>query len=311
MRGRLAHIDILVTAWLWVSQQPIHAQQTVAQALPEIQTSAPCPASDAPNEEPSGPTITIAEVSFTGALQMPISDQEQIADSIKARTSILVASGARGGALELATDEGLARAKAGWQDRGYFKVQIAGEARTLTSTPVSERIALSIHVDEGLRYNLGGIVFRNNKAVGNTALLRGLFPIEDGDIFSREKIATGLANLTKAYGEMGYINFTAIPETGFDDQQKVISVKVDLDEDKQFFVRSVNILGLDEPTQREILKDFPIGQVYNGRLFDLFVARHYSILRFSPDDPSHIGRRLDERTGTVALTLDARTCPFN
>jgi outer membrane protein insertion porin family len=242
---------------------------------------------------------------------MPISDQEQIADSIKARTSMLVASGARGSAFELATDEGLARARAGWQDRGYFKVRIAGEAKTLTSSPVSERIALSIHVDEGLRYNLSGIVFRNNKAVGNIALLRGLFPIEDGDIFSREKIATGLANLSRAYGEMGYINFTAIPETVFDDQKKVISVEVDLDEGKQFFVRSVNILGLDEPTQREILKDFPIGQVYNGRLFDLFVAKHYSILRFSPDDPSHIGRRVDERAGTVALTLDARPCPFN
>ena len=296
MRGPPAHIGILVTAWLWVCQQPIHAQQTVAHALPEIQASAPCPASDAPNEEPSGPTIAIAEVSFTGALQMPLSDQEQIADSIKARTSMLVASGARGSALELATDEGLTRAKAGWQDRGYFKVRTAGEAKTLTSSPVSERIALSIHVDEGLRYNLGGIVFRNNKAVGNIALLRGLFPIEDGDIFSREKIATGLANLTK---------------TVFDDQQKLISVEVNLDEGKQFFVRSVNIVGLDEPTQREILKDFPIGQVYNWRLFDQFVARHYSILRFSPDDPSHIDRRLDERTGTVALTLDARPCPFN
>ena len=218
---------------------------------------------------------------------------------------------ARGDALERVTNEGLERAKAGWQDRGYFKVRIEGEAKTLTSSPVSERLALSIHVDEGLRYNLGGIVFRNNKAVGNIALLRGLFPIEDGDIFSREKIATGLANLTKAYGEMGYINFTPIPQTVLADQQKAISVEVDLDEGKQFFVRSVNILGLDEPTQREILKDFPIGQVYDWRLFDLFVARHYSILRFSPDDPSHIDRRLDERTGTVALTLDARPCPFN
>ena len=32
-----------------------------------------------------------------------------------------------------------------------------------------------------------------------------MIPLKDGDIFSREKIAKGLENLRKAYGEYGYI----------------------------------------------------------------------------------------------------------
>jgi outer membrane protein assembly factor BamA len=115
---------------------------------------------------------------------MAISDQEQIADSIKQKTN--------GTSLDGAADEGLERVRRGWQDRGYFKVQVTGEARTLTSSPVSQRIALSVHVDEGSRYNLSGITFKNNLDI-----LRGLFPIKDGDIFSREKIGTGLENPVK------------------------------------------------------------------------------------------------------------------
>jgi hypothetical protein len=68
-----------------------------------------------------------------------------------------------------------------------------------------------------------------------------------------------------------------------------------------------NILDLDEPTRQELLKDFPMkrGQVYDDRLFESFLLRHSSIL---PDDPSR-QRRLDERAGTVAITLDASQCP--
>src|ERR1700747_2429511 len=89
----------------------------------------------------------------------------------------------------------------GWQNRGYIKVKANGYATTLDSTPAVRRIALNIHVDEGLRYSLGGITLKNNSAVSSGAL-RGVFPIEDGDTFNRERIMTGLENLRKAYGQL-------------------------------------------------------------------------------------------------------------
>jgi hypothetical protein len=105
MRWGQAHICIVVTAWLYASQQSIHAQQTLANTLPEIQSDAPCPASGARHEEPTGPEISVAEVSFSGSLQIPISDKEQIADSVKET---------HGTSLDLITDEGLERARAEW-----------------------------------------------------------------------------------------------------------------------------------------------------------------------------------------------------
>ena len=50
-----------------------------------------------------------------------------------------------------------------------------------------------------------------------------LFPLKDGYIFSRERIAEGLDNLRKEYGQFGYINFTAVPDTRFEDKNTLIS----------------------------------------------------------------------------------------
>lgn len=164
-------------------------------------------------------------------------------------------------------------------------MKVSVEARALTSMAASQSLSLSVRVDEGARYNLSRIAFKNNKAISNRDLLRGLFPIADGNILSREKIATGLENLRKAYGELGYINFTSVPDTKFDDENRRTSLVIDIDEGKQFRVSSVDVLGLDETSRQEILNDFPIGQVYNQRFFVLLLEKYYSILRIPADDP--------------------------
>ena len=61
---------------------------------------------------------------------------------------------------------------------------------------------ITIPIEEGSRYRLGGITFKNKKALNNAKALRALFPIKDGDIADRSKIAKGLENLRKAYGSM-------------------------------------------------------------------------------------------------------------
>ena len=101
---------------------------------------------------------SIAEVAFSGALQIATSDQDQIAASIKQQT--------KGNSLDEVTNEALERARAGWQNQGYFKVKVSGETKILTSGPASQRIALSVHVDEGLQYRLREITFKHNHAIG-------------------------------------------------------------------------------------------------------------------------------------------------
>lgn len=299
MRCRLAHI-VTLAACLCAEKSSIHAQSSASTAGSGIRNEGrPCQASTAPDDRlPSGPQISITEVTFSGALQLPNADQDRIADEIKQRTY--------GDSLDGVTNEALERVRAGWQNRGFFKVEASGEATILTSSPVSQRIALRVHVDEGPQYSLGEITFKNNKAISSVEALRGLFPIKDGEIFSREKIAQGLGNLRETYGELGYLNFNFVPDTIFDDENKLISVEIDFSEGKQFYVSRVRILGLDEPTREELLGEFPMkpGQIYNGRLFAQFLLKHASM--FSA--PDGYGRTFNERAGTVAITFDLRPC---
>jgi outer membrane protein assembly factor BamA len=301
MRFQSAQIAIFAASSLLIPQPFIHAQEA-ATAILEVHTELLCPPnSNSPREEPSGPEISIDAVNFLGVSQMPVSNQERIAASVKDRM--------RGISRDIVADAALERVRAGWQDQGYFKAQVSGDVATLTSSPAGQHIAINVHVDEGLQYSLGGITFNHNKAISDTTVLRGLFPIEDGDTLSRAKIARGLENLRKVYGEQGYINFTSVPDTTFDDDKKLIFLDIDIDEGKQFYLTHMDILGLDETFRQEILKDAPIGQMYNQRLLEQFLRKHASTFTVQPDNPAHITRRLDERAGTVAITLDVRPCP--
>lgn len=261
--------------------QPTHSQQTSLS-----------PSSSLSSDQP-GPDISVFEVAFSGAFQMPVADQEHIADSLKHLTY----SGSPDGVV----DEAEERVRAAWQNRGYFKVQVSGDAKILTASVVNQQIALSFRVDEGQQYRLGEIRFLHNKAITNVGTLRAMFSIADGDVFSREKIADGLENLRKAYGEIGYINFTCVPDAKANDEERLIDLEIDVDEGKQFRIGSISFPGLDETAQREALRDFPLrqGQVYNQRVWKLFLERHNSL----PDSCSS-DHRIDEKAGTITLSLD-------
>lgn len=297
MCRRLARPVLLAIACLLVPQ-PTYAQRTDSDASPEAQAAKLCPSPPSSSDQSPETDITISEIAFMGALQLPPSDQEEVAASLKQRTYT--------GSLDAIVDE--ERVRAGWQNHGYFKVQVSGDARILTSSPVNQRIALSFRVDEGLQYRLGKIRFKNNKAIGDGGTLRALFPIADGDVFSREKIAKGLENLGKAYGELGYINFTSIPETKFDDDKRLIYLVIDIDEGKQFRLSSISFRGLDESARQEILRE-PVlkpGQIYSQEVLELFLQKRGSLL-----DSCSSGQGLNERAGTVAIRFDCGPCPVD
>jgi outer membrane protein insertion porin family len=239
-------------------------------------------------------------VTFSGSIQMPIPYQEEVVDSIKQRRYVAP--------LDRVVEEAVERVKAGWQNHGYFKVEAIGNAKTLTTSASSIQIALFVNVEENAQYRLGGITFKNNRILSDSAKLRDLFPIKDGDIFGREKVAEGIEKLRKLYGEYGYIDYTPVPSTTFDDDNKLAFLEVDSDEGKQFYVSSIEVIGVDAAAERKIFKDFPAGQIYNPRLLALFVEKHSSLFPLPSNDPFHVKTRRDEQAGTVSIILDARLC---
>lgn len=214
------------------------------------------------------------------------------------------------------------RVREEYQNRGYFKVVVQDPTTKIRDTgnifhiPLIQKghgkaMDITIPVEEGDRYRLGSITFEGNKAVSNVKGLRTMFAIKDGEVFDRSKIAKGLENLRKAYGQNGYINFTAVPDTTFDEAKKLIFLKMDIDEGKQFRVRRIEFAGntttRDKVIRREILLEE--GQIYNQQLWELSLIRLNQLGYFDelkPDDPDVTERHLNEQEGTVDLTLKVK-----
>ena len=220
-------------------------------------------------------------------------------------------------------EEDTERVRAEFQNRGYFKVLVDEPKTEIHDTGhtgfhipglqpgLGKSVDITMPIEEGERYHLGTITFKNNKAIPNNAALRSLFPMKDGDIFSREKVAKGLENLRKAYGEAGYINFTSVPDTKFDDEKKTVDLTVDVDEGKQFYVRRIEFQGNTTTRDKVIRREIALeeGQIYNSRYWELSLLRLNQLGYFDqlkPDDPNTTERHLDEKAGTVDLTLKVK-----
>ncbi len=165
---------------------------------------------------------------------------------------------------------------------------------------------IKLPVEEGDRFRLKEITFSGNKAVTDTSRLRALFKIKDGDIFDTEAIRKGLENLRKAYAALGYINFTPVPNTDADDEKKTISLRIDLDEGKQFYVRRIEFQGNTTTRDKVIRRELALeeGQVYNGNLWELSLLRlnqlqYFEVLK--PEQDSEIKQNVQD--GTVDITL--------
>jgi outer membrane protein insertion porin family len=217
-------------------------------------------------------------------------------------------------------DDDMELVREAFQNRGYYKA-VVGEPQTkirdtghggfhipLLQSGPGKSMDITVPIEEGDRYTLGTITFTNNKAFPNNKVLRNLFPIKDGDVFDRSKIAKGLENLKTFYASGGYINFTSIPTPSFDDQKRVASFEIDVDEGKQFTVRRIEFSGNTTTRDKVIRRELVLeeGQLYNERLWKISIQRLNQLGYFEqikPDDPTITERHLDEKEGQVDLTL--------
>ncbi|MEO6804807.1 MAG: outer membrane protein assembly factor BamA [Edaphobacter sp.] len=213
-------------------------------------------------------------------------------------------------------DEDTERVRQAYRERGYFKAQTSdptthvrneGGLNPFTLRPSKgKRIDILMPVEEGERYKLGGIDFTGNKHVPNVRALRAQFAQKDGEWFNATVFSKGLDQLRKSYGSLGYINMVANPVPQVDDAKKTITLNIDIDEGKPFYVSRIEFTGntitRDKVIRRELLLEE--GQIYNSQLWDLSILRlnqlnYFETLKADQDSES----RQNADDGTVDLLL--------
>ena len=213
-------------------------------------------------------------------------------------------------------EEDSERVRRAMQDRGYFRAEVGepvtrirneGGLSFITFRPrKGKRIDIRLPIDEGERYRLGGITFTGNKAVKNAKALRAQFATKDGEWVNATAIGKGLDNLRKAYGSLGYINFTAVPNFRPDDAKHVVYLDIDIDEGKPFYVSRIEFSGNTITRDRVIRRELMLeeGQVYNSNLWEQSLLRLNQLDYFDPlkvDQDTELHQ--DAENGTVSLLL--------
>jgi outer membrane protein insertion porin family len=211
------------------------------------------------------------------------------------------------------------RVRFAYQDKGYFKAIVEDPKTQIRDVhgvawyfPFKPRhgksVDITVPVEEGERYRLKEITFEGNKSLPNSAGLRRLFRIKDGEWFNRTQISKGLDELRKAYGGYGYINETNIPDTVIDEEHKTITLKIDIDEGKQFFVRRIEFSGNTTTRDKVIRRELALeeGQIYNSRLWELSLLRLNQLNYFEtlkPEQDSEVHQDVANNTVDIDLKV--------
>jgi outer membrane protein insertion porin family len=210
-----------------------------------------------------------------------------------------------------------------YQEHGYFTarvvdhkldiVDVGGKGLKiplLKPNKPGKHADLTLTVEEGRQYRLNKINFVGVKLFRTPeTLMRPLFQMSEGDIFSTAKLRKGMENMRKLYGEFGYIDFVPEPNPEIVPNSDKIDLTFNVDEGKQFFVRRIDFSGntttRDKVIRRELLIDE--GDMYNTRLWDVSILRLNQLGYFEQlkeGESATLNR--DPKTNTVDITLKVK-----
>ncbi len=209
-----------------------------------------------------------------------------------------------------------------YKDNGYFtahtteaKVDIVdvggGKFRLplIKSTKVGKGANIHISVEEGKLYHLNNVTITGMKLFRTNEPILKTFQMQPGDVFSTAKLRKGFTDLTKIYGNFGYIDFVSEPNFEPEPGTDKIDLTLNFDEGKQFFVRRIDFSGntttRDKVIRRELMVDE--GDVFNTHLWELSILRLNQLGYFEAlkeADAADIKR--DTKNNTVDLTLKVK-----
>jgi outer membrane protein assembly factor BamA len=244
--------------------------------------------------------VVIDEVAFDGPIHISDSDRQQLITRLK--------QGNYTADYDWLSDVQEIGIKGMWRDRGYFKVEATAKVEIVRKDSAGEHVSIIVHVDEGAQYRLGSVQFRSSDPddplVFPPEELRKLIPMNEGDIFSADKIRKSLDALRDLYGSDGYIDFVAAPLTEIDDgSEHRISLVMELAQQKQFRLAKIEVFGPNPAVETLLKSKLKPGDAYNWKAIEDFLKENKVLLppNISPED---LELRRNVKDGTVDLRFN-------
>lgn len=209
-----------------------------------------------------------------------------------------------GAQLDEDKDELEERIRSKFQDRGYFQIVVDNlEIKILDPLASPKPAQLEAQVTEGSLCHLGAIEFANNHAF-TSAKLRAKYPIKDGEVFKRSKIAGGSAALRKVYSSRGFLDASFSPDVLFG---STVNLTINVSEGPQYRMGSFEVVGTSELAEKLAARwKLHPGTIFNRDYVEMFIDKNHSLLGpdFTTDNDLALIKDCPAATVSVHLHLN-------
>ncbi len=127
-----------------------------------------------------------------------------------------------------------------YMNQGYLEFSI--DSTQVSISPDKRDVYITVNLTEGEKYNIS-----KTKLAGDLLLpeedLRKLINIQDGEVFSRQKVTDASKNMNEKLGEEGYAfaNVNAVPE--INKLEHTVAFTFFIDPGRKVYVRRINVQG--------------------------------------------------------------------
>lgn len=143
--------------------------------------------------------------------------------------------------------------KSFYLNRGYIEMQV--ESTQVSITPDKKDIYITINISEGEKYTVSGVKLEG-EMLGREAELKPLVLLQEGDVYSGEKLAESVKRISERLGNFGYAfaNVNANPD--INREKKEVAFTVLIDPGKRVYVRRMSVAGNTKTRDEVIRREF-------------------------------------------------------
>ncbi|EDP59099.1 outer membrane protein assembly factor BamA [Vibrio sp. AND4] len=140
--------------------------------------------------------------------------------------------------------------KSYYLDRGYLKFNV--DSTQVAISPDKKGVYITLGLEEGDVYTVKDVKFRGS-LIGKEATFEELVPFEDNETYNGSLVTSMEESIKRELGESGYAypQVNTIPE--FDDENKQVSLVVNVDPGNRIYVRDIRFTG-NNSTKDEVLR---------------------------------------------------------
>ncbi len=206
--------------------------------------------------------------------------------------------------------------KAYYKEHGYMQVQVGEPVTRIFEGPrgitpifrkTKQQFYVELPIDAGDQYRIGELTLKDCGILKCEGLVKA-FGLNKGDIVNFKRIKDTLENFKKLYGNMGYINWSYIPEQNFDPKTKTMDLTFTLVPDKQFTVHRIIFQGNTKTRDKIMRREFLLeeGRTFSTYALEMSVLRLNQLGFFDKIEEKDYEVKPDDKTGQVEVNIKVK-----